>query len=94
MLNCNRFTLNNIIVYVSNVYIIIVDIIIVSIIIVCIISVYIIIIYIIIRIIQTMYPLLFIICINDIVKASYLFHFIMFADDTNPFASHSNLMNC
>ena len=38
-------------------------------------------------------PLLFIIYINDIVKTSYLFQFIMFAVDTNPklFASHSNL---
>ena len=36
-------------------------------------------------------PLLFIIYINDIVKTSYLFLFIMFADDTNLFASHSNL---
>ena len=29
--------------------------------------------------------------VNDIVKTSYLFQFIMFADDTNLFASHSNL---
>ena len=36
-------------------------------------------------------PLLFIIYINDIVKTSYLFQFVMFADDTNLFASHSNL---
>ena len=36
-------------------------------------------------------PLLFIIYINDIVKTSYLFQFIMFVDDTNLFASHSNL---
>ena len=36
-------------------------------------------------------PMLFIIYINDILKSSYLFQFIMFADDTNLFASHSNL---
>ena len=36
-------------------------------------------------------PLLFIIYINVIVKWSYLFQFIMFADDTNLFASHSNV---
>ena len=39
-------------------------------------------------------PLLFIkyiIYINDIIKSSRLFQFIMFADDTNLFASHSNL---
>ena len=36
-------------------------------------------------------PLFFIIYINDIVKISYLFQFIMFANDTNLFASHSNL---
>ena len=35
-------------------------------------------------------PLLFIIYINDTVKSSYLFKFIMFADDTNLFASYSN----
>ena len=35
-------------------------------------------------------PLLFNIYINDIVKTSHLFQFI-FADDTNLFASHSNL---
>ena len=29
--------------------------------------------------------------INDIVKTSYLFQSIMFADDTNLFASHSKL---
>ena len=36
-------------------------------------------------------PRIFIIYINDIVKSSYLFQFIMFEDDTNLFASHSNL---
>ena len=36
-------------------------------------------------------PLLFITYINDIVKSSHLFQFIMFADDPNLFASHSNL---
>ena len=34
--------------------------------------------------------LLFIIYINDFVKSSYLFQFIMCADYTNLFASHSN----
>jgi hypothetical protein len=36
-------------------------------------------------------PLLFIIYINDIVNSSALFKFIMFADDTNLFASNKNL---
>ena len=36
-------------------------------------------------------PLLIIIYINDSVKISHRFQFIMFADDTNLFASHSNL---
>ena len=36
-------------------------------------------------------PLLFIMYVNDIVKTSYLFQFIIFANDTNLFDSHSNL---
>ena len=36
-------------------------------------------------------PLLFIIYINDIVNSSTLLTFIMFADDTNLFASNKNL---
>ena len=36
-------------------------------------------------------PLLFIIYINDIVNSSALLKFILFADDTNLFASHENL---
>jgi hypothetical protein len=36
-------------------------------------------------------PLLFILYINDIVRSSSLFKFIMFADDTNLFMSHKNL---
>ena len=36
-------------------------------------------------------PLLFITYINDIVNSSHLFQFIMFAYDTNLFASHCNL---
>ena len=36
-------------------------------------------------------PLLFIIYINDFIKSSDTFHFILFADDSNLFLSHSNL---
>ena len=36
-------------------------------------------------------PLLFIIYINDINKSSNLLKFILYADDTNVFASHENL---
>ena len=36
-------------------------------------------------------PTLFLIYINDIVNASKLFHFILFADDINLFLSNSNL---
>ena len=36
-------------------------------------------------------PLLFLIYINDIHKSSYLFHYILFADDTNLFFKHKNV---
>ena len=36
-------------------------------------------------------PLLFIIYINDFIKSSDTFNFILFADDSNLFLSHSNL---
>ena len=36
-------------------------------------------------------PLLFLIYINDICCASNIFHFILFANDTNLFLSHKNL---
>ena len=36
-------------------------------------------------------PLLFIIYINDIVNKSSVLNYVLFADDTNLFASHKNL---
>ena len=36
-------------------------------------------------------PLLFLIYINDFVKSSDIFSFILFADDSNLFISHSNI---
>ena len=36
-------------------------------------------------------PLLFLLYVNDIVKSSKLLTFILYADDTNVFYSHTNL---